>query len=354
MIWWFDFVIWFDNPLSTEIWFPYGFLISIKSIPILADIVIAAIIYWISKRQKKNPLFWSGVYLFSPFTWYLSSLWGQYGQVAYLFALAAFLLTFSLPTLSPLLMAVSISLKPTTLILTPLLLWIYLKRKPKKEVFILGSLLAVVFVFFTIQPFIVNNPLLFIKEVLIPKILLKAEFRVSTNAYNFWHIFTLDKALSHNTKFLWLPAKVWGYLAFTIINIKSFILLKKLNFKNMFNALFIVSAGSWLFLTNMNERYFFLGVASGLFASLYKPKLFKYWIIMSLIYWLNLYRQWWFPEFLSPLKNALSAKGGFVGMVISAVNVYLYLKMTSIISISSKGEKQGSVKQVLKTGRTNK
>jgi hypothetical protein len=104
----------------------------------------------------------------------------------------------------------------------------------------------------------------------------------------------------------------------------------------MFCALFLVGAGSWLFLTSMNERYFFLGVTSGLFVSLYKPKLFKYWFIMSLIYWLNLYRQWWFPEFLSPLKNVLSVNEGFVGVIISAVNVYLYLKMTSIILFRAK------------------
>lgn len=331
MVWWFDFVIWFDNPLTTEVWFPYGFLISIKSIPIIADVLIAGVIFWLAKRLKRNPLVWSAVYLFSPFTWYLSSLWGQYGQVAYLFALAAFLLTISLPVLSPLLMAISISLKPTTLIFLPLFMWIFLKRKPKKETLIIGVLLAAFFIYFTIQPFTADNPLLFIKEVLVPKILLKSEFRVSTNSYNFWHILTLDKALSDNTRFLLLPAKVWGYLAFILINIKGFRLLKKLTYKNIFGAMFLISAGSWLFLTNMNERYLFLGVASGLFVCLYKPKLFKYWLIMSLIYWLNLYRQWWFPEFLFPLKNILTAGGGFIGIFISVINIYLYLRMAKNI-----------------------
>jgi hypothetical protein len=328
MVWWFNFVIWFDNPLSSEIWFPYGFLISIKSIAIMADIVIAGIIFWLAKKLERNPVIWSAIYLFSPFTWYLSALWGQYDQVAYLFTLSSFMLLIKMPGLSPLLMAISISLKPTTVIFAPLYLWMYLKRKPQVKTIFFGVITSILFTYFTLLVFTSDNLIVFIKEVLIPKIILKSEFRVSTNAYNFWHILTLGKALGHNTRFLFLPAKTWGLMAFALINIKTFMYVKKLNYKNIFISMFVIGAGSWLFMTNMLERYFFAGVVGGLFVTMYQPRLFKYWIIMSLIFWVNLFKGWWFPESFSFLKNAMTVNNGIAGLFLSLANVSVYIIMT--------------------------
>jgi len=331
MLWWFRFVIWFDNPISTEIWFPYGFLVSIKSIAIIADVAIAGIVYWWAKKLKKNPLVWSAIYLFSPFTWYLSALWGQYDQVAYLFALSSFLLLIKFPVISPILMAISISLKPTTIIFVPLYLFLYFKRKPKVKTIIFGAGISIIVTYLTLRAFTTADLLIFVKEVLIPKIIYKAEFRVSTNAYNFWHIFTLGKALDQNTKFLFVSAKIWGLLAYTLISIKTFMQIKSLNYKTIFNSLFIIGAGSWLFLTNMLDRYFFAGVVGGLFVTMHHPKLFKYWLITSLIFGLNLYRGWWFPESLVFVKHALIDGNGIAGFFLSIANVWIYLIMAKNI-----------------------
>lgn len=327
MLWWFKFVIWFDNPLSTEIWFPYGFLVSIKAIAIIADLAIAALIAWLAKSLKRNPIIWSAIYLFSPFTWYLSALWGQYDQLAYLFALTSFLSLIKLPGISPLLMAISISLKPTTIIFAPLYLWLYVKRKPKTKAILFGAATSLLFTYSTLRAFTTGSIILFIKEVLIPKIIFKSEFRVSTNAYNFWHILTLDKAMGDTTKFLFLPAKIWGLLAFTIINIKTFKHTKTLNYKNIFSSLFIIGAGGWLFMTNMLDRYFFAGVVGGLFVTIYQPKLFKYWLVASLIFCLNLFRGWWFPDSFLFLKDAITANNGIAGLFLSIANVLVCLIM---------------------------
>ncbi|MFC1649661.1 hypothetical protein ACFL2C_03060 [Patescibacteria group bacterium] len=338
MVWWFNFVIWFDNPLTLEIPFPVGYLMSIKSIAILADIAITSFVYWIARKEGRRALLWSAVYLFSPFTWYLSALWGQYDGVAYMFALTAFLSLVKLPVFSPLLFAVSVSLKPTTILFLPLFAWVYFKRRPKTKSVVVGIAVSAVFTYLSIKVFAPSDVVIFIREVLVPKILFKSEFRVSTNAYNFWHIFTLDKAIVDNTKFLLLPARVWGIFAYTVLNIIGFKIIKKVSFKNVLCAMFVVGAGSWLFLTGMLDRYYFAGVTTGLFVVLYYPKLFKYWLIASLVFWMNLYRQWWYPEMFEPLKQVLIARSGLVGVFLSLVNVGVYISMARYVLLDYFGK----------------
>src|SRR3989304_7936565 len=107
--------------------------------------------------------------------------------------------------------------------------------------------------------------------------------------------------------------------------------IKSLNYKTIFNSLFIIGAGSWLFLTNMLDRYFFAGVVGGLFVTMHHPKLFKYWLITSLIFGLNLYRGWWFPESLGFVKHALIDGNGIAGFFLSIANVWIYLIMAKNI-----------------------
>ena len=61
-----------------------------------------------------------------------------------------------------------------------------------------------------------------------------------------------------------IPAKIWGYLAFLILNFFAFVWTNKKEYPRVFGAMFIIGTGSTLFLTNMMERYFFAGIVSGL------------------------------------------------------------------------------------------
>ncbi len=333
MRWWFNFTVWFDQAkFSPVIVFPKGYIAVMKLLPILADLGIAGILYFVAEKIKKGKgLVYSTIYLLSPFSWYLSSLWGQTDQLAFLFVLIAYVAEFQkiAPFFTPLLFTIGILIKPTSLILLPLFIWIYLKNNHKKTQLILSFFLAFGAFWVTTKAFSGNlNPLFYAKEMLFPKVFLKSEFRVSTNAFNFWRVFIGNKALSDKATFLLLPARIWGVIVFTLLNLFAIKLTKKGDLKRGFSALFIVSAGSYLFMTNMLDRYFFAGILSGLFVCIYYPKLLKYWFVMSLIFWVNLFNQWWYPEWLKPLQTVLTWQEGLVTRILAFSNVAIFLFMS--------------------------
>lgn len=330
MIWWFNLTKWFDiAKTSDEAVYRTGFLVSMKMLPILADLVIAAVIYLIAKTQKiiKHPLLWASIYLFSPFSWYLSSIWGQYDQLSYLPVLLAFILESKkkYPVITPFLLALSIAIKPTSLILVPLFAYLYLKNKHQKKEITLSIILVVIFFLETIQVFTKGNPLEFL-PVLQTKIFEKGSSRLSANAFNFWRIFQLRSTDGADFKFLFIPAYLWSYLAFIFFNILGIRKLQKVDTRNVLTAVFIISAGSFIFMTGMLDRYFFAGVVTGLILCIYNPKYLKFWIPISLIFLINLYNQWWFPEFLHPLYLLMTWQNGLITKLLSLLNVLFFVK----------------------------
>ncbi len=326
---WFAFTTWFDQAkINPEVAFPIGYFMTIKLLPIIADSIIALIIYSIS-TDKRRGVFLSSIYLISPFSWYISSLWGQIDQLSFVPLILAFIFESKrkYPILNFLLIALSISIKPTGLILLPLFLYIHFKNKHNLFITFTGVLSVVLFFVVTTNLFINTNPFIYAKEVLYPKIFLKSEFRVSTNSFNFWRIFIGNKAYGDTMNFLFLPARYWGITMWAIINIFAIKLLKEINLKNVIYAFFIVAAGSWLFMTNMLDRYFFAGIVGGLFVCLYHPNLFKYWFTMSLIFFLNLFNQWWYPESLHLLKQILIWNESLTTRILALINVLFYLIM---------------------------
>lgn len=328
-LWWFDFVKWLGTVLYPPTSFLFGFLITIKLLAILADILIAVIIYLLARRENfRWAIFLSFAYLFSPFSWYLSSLWGQYDQIGFLFTLLAFIFFLSKFSLfSPLFFLIAILLKPTFLIFAPLFLWIYFKARPSINYILIGFVTALGLFIFSTSLFTSRNLFDFMSHDLIRIVFEKAEFRVSTHSFNFWHILIGDKAINQEAIFLFLPFKIWGYGIFLGLYLLAFRTIKKISRENLFKVMFLIGVGGWLFLTNVLERYFFAGVASLLFLCIYQPRLFKYWVILSLTFWLNLYHGWWFPEFLDLLKQTLIWQDGFITRIISACNVVIFLRV---------------------------
>lgn len=329
MLWYFDFVKWFGEKLYAETAFIMGFLISMKLIAILSDMAIGTIIYFLARSYNKGrAIIFPLLFLFSPFSWYISSLWGQYDQTSYLFLILSFIaLVKKNLWLGPILLLISVGLKPTSLILMPLFAWFYIKQKPNLYEFIIALFLGFgIFIHFILL--FADKPLiLFIKEELIPKIFFKTDFRLTTNAFNFWRILTGDKAFSQDFPFLLIPAKYWGYAIFILFNLIAVKISRTINFENIFKGVFLVSAGSWLFLTNMLDRYFFIGLATLLIICIYNKTLTKYWIILSIIFWLNLFNKWWFPQIFSPLKQVLIWQDFLITKILSLVNVAIFIRI---------------------------
>jgi len=315
LLWYFDFVKNFNVLISPSIPFSPNYLIILKLLPIVADILIALILFKLSKSYLLPT-----VYLFSPFSWYISSLWGQTDPIAFLLIVLAFIF-YKKSFLFPVLFFLSFSLKPTSFFLIPLFLYLYFRQKPKPTSVIISVLFCLLITYLTIVPF--NIPL----DKLIPKILNRVD-ALTINSYNFWHIFVLDSPPKTS-----LFTKILSFIFYFLLNLQSFRLLKtKINLKSIFSALFIVSFGSWFFLTNMLDRYAFVGIVSGLFLCIYYPKILKYWLPLNLIFWLNLFRSWWFPQFLWPLKDILTYQHALAGLPLSLLNLFLFVKIVFSIS----------------------
>lgn len=339
MIWFFNYLLWYDKAINPVIPYPNGFIFCIKLIAIIGDLLITWIIYQLAvSRKTKTPHPYPIIYLFSPFSWYISALWGQYDQTSFLLLLLAFFTLLKYPTVSLLLLSFSIGMKPTTAIFIPFYFWILYRKKVSFSKLIVGGIIALLFTWWTIGQFYRSNPINYIQNTLIPKIVYKSEFRVTNNSYNFWHIFTGDKGRNQNEYFLFLPYKIWALFLFVLINFYAFRLNLKPGKKNIISGLFIIGMGSWLFLTNMLERYYFSGIVSGILLLIYYPRLLKYWLLASLLFWLNLYRGWWFPPW-PPLKTFLTSSHLVSGIWLSLVNLLIYLKILFQLSHVSKNKK---------------
>lgn len=326
LLWWFDFVKWFGTNLYFPTHFLTGFLISMKFLAILSDLIIAGIVYVLAKKLGKMAILFAVIYLFSPFSFYISSLWGQYDQLSFLFLLISFLLLEKkLLILAPVFLLISLNIKPTSLIFIPIFLWVYFRQRPSPKIIFLVLVLGVIISLISLLAFAGNNIVDFVRFDLVPRIVFKAEFRVSTNAFNFWHILIGNQALNQNIPFIFVPAKVWGFLAFIFLNILAIRQFKNINLQSIFKAMFIVGMGSWLFMTNMLDRYVFAGVVCLLLLSIMNIKLLKYFFAASLIFWLNLYNGWWFPVQFDILRMILNWQDGFITRALSLVNTGLFI-----------------------------
>jgi hypothetical protein len=99
-------------------------------------------------------------------------------------------------------------------------------------------------------------------------------------------------------------------------------------------AMFIIAFSAWLFMVTMHERYLFSAVVIGLILVGRYPKLFWYWILLSSIFWLNMFNGWWVPLKWLWLKNILTWGGEFYGTIpriLSIINIWLFFKMTKIV-----------------------
>jgi hypothetical protein len=338
MVWFFEFIKWFDTTkTSTEAVFSTGYLASVKILPILADLGISVVIYLVAKRIKdiKYPFLWSAIYLLSPFSWYLSALWGQYDQISFLPLLLAVILESKnkLSWLTPFLVLLAICIKPTALILVPFFIYIYFKNKPKVISVAVSFALCLLFLFITTRIFTEKNLFDFVVNDLYRIIFAKAAPRLSGNSFNFWRLLQGFAAHETDSKFFFIPAYIWSLIFYIALNLAAFGIYIKGNLKSTFSAMFLASAGSWLFMTNMLERYFFIGIVSGLLLCLYNKKLFKYWIALSLIFWINLFSQWWFPEFLSPLKIIILWQNELITKFLAIINVYIFFRMIFLLKI---------------------
>ncbi|MBI2596201.1 hypothetical protein HYW46_05720 [Candidatus Daviesbacteria bacterium] len=78
----------------------------------------------------------------------------------------------------------------------------------------------------------------------------------------------------------------------------------------------------------MLERYLFAGVTSGLFVTIYYPHLFKFWVVLSLIFWVNMYRDFKFPPNIGFFNEILIWNGSIALRILSLINIIFFVKIS--------------------------
>ena len=335
--WYFQFLQWYGTDLYRLTGLNVGNMVTIKFLPILADLLLAGLVYWVAKQiNPKKAFFAYALYMFIPFSWYISAAWGQSDQLGALFVFGSFiLLSKNKLLLSPLLFALAFDFKPTVLLFLPYYFYLlFLQRKYYKQI-IGGIVIAVIVVLLTIIPFTAQNPFIF-PIYRLPRILFSKDTLVGVSAFNFWYIFSTPPSFSDKTVLLFLPYQVWGYVLYFCCFLSAIRFFGGTSLKNIFTSLFVTGLGAWMFLTNMYERYLFVGIAAGLIVSLSYPKLLKYWLLFNIFYWINLFNGFWFPEQFTFLKHTLEWNNGLLQRVFAAADTVLFILMVKQVGVFSK------------------
>lgn len=333
--WFYKFITWFHSSMYALTEYTSGQLMTLKLLPIISDLLVGLAVYKIAmtKAPKWLALMFSAIYLFSPFSWYESGLWGQNDQLGFVAMLVSFLLLLGKSSfLSPVVFLISAGLKPTSLILTPFFIFFACKDKKQTINFLIGCAISLV-LYFVLARLISSRTVWDFSMQLKTRLMARDEFWTWVNTFNFWRVVT-GYLTNVTDTFIFIPYKIWGYIIFGFFNIVAFLVSRKRNIKNLLTSLFILTFSGWLFLVTMHERYLFPAVVLGLILSIYERRLLKYWIVLSLLFFINMYNGWWFPGFLGFLKTILTwgnFMDGVVPKILAAVNVFLFFKMTSLL-----------------------
>lgn len=291
--------------------FMNGHIFSMKLIPIFSDIAIAVLIYLIALKfvNKRIGLITSLVYLFVPYTAYLSSLWGQYDQFSALFLLLSFYLVHlagnSKETrskvlyflLSAVFYLISLEVKPTIAFTVPFYIFYFLRQGPSITHMFL-SLLSVFSVYYLTTALFVTegNVFSYTLDVILPKVMFQGRYVLSTQAFNFWELVSPIRQNSFAYLILGLPSVYWGYIFIIVLNMLAiFRVLRDDGIKSMLSGLFIVAGGSYIFATGMLDRYYFAGLLSFLILTMFYKKTLFLWVLAASIFSLNLFFSWGYP-----------------------------------------------------------
>src|SRR3989344_652357 len=317
------------------------FLAALMKLPaVFADLGIAWIIYLFSKKLSKNQVtnkLITSLVLFNPAFFFLSSLWGQIDSLPIFFALISiYLLLFTEKYIAgDLLFVLGILVKPTALVYLPIYLISFL-QKYKLIKFIKAVLLGSLIFYLSFIPFLSNlkNPFLPF-TIFTEKIMAAQSLPFVTNgAFNFWVLIKGFTGIKDTAPFLLgISYRLWGYFItgfFILLTLKSFLKTKN----QFFYSVFLIAFAVFLFLTKMHERYSLLPLPFILLASLKNsPKgrsissrknLLKWFVVLSLISFLNLYHSWPVPK-LGFITDLLYYPAITSGLSLFNVVIFFYL-----------------------------
>ncbi len=284
------YVLWFLAELHRFIPnLPYEILMKIPAV--LADLGIGLFLYQIVKenRSSKLALLTASLFLFNPFTFFNSAIWGQIDSVFSLSLLVSiFFLLKKRTKLSFVLLGVSSLLKPQAIFFLPLLiLWMIGKKATVGEILI--NLFAFAgAIFFVSWPFFPQNPLSGLIQLMLK----------SSNTYPYTSLFAanlwgfLGTWKPDNLSFLGLSYQFWGlFLLSTGLIFTYFLYWQKKDVRFFFFSAALIVLVFFMLPTRVHERWFYAFFPFFLITAALtnKRKIWFSYGIFSLIFFLNLY-----------------------------------------------------------------
>ena len=312
------------------------FLAALMKVPaILADLGIAFLIFLFAKKiipkDKKNQNIAISLILFNPAFIFNSALWGQIDSIPIFFVMlsAYYLLYTKRDIVSSILFTLALLVKPTALIFLPVYIILFIQKFGIKKsiinLFITNIIFCLFFLPFTFSPY----------KTYLNKILAAQSLPYVTNgALNFWVLIAGFRGIKDVTPFLLnIPYRYFGYFIVGLINIFIILCLiksKKIT-EDFFMALFIASFAAFLFLTKMHERYSLLPLVFLLVYSFKKTKFTGWFIILSIVSFINHYRNWVVPR-IEPVTKILESLP--FAYIVSVINVFIFLYLSGSFFLS--------------------
>ncbi len=307
----------------------YSVLLKLPAI--FADIGIAYLIYnfLIKLGYPKKAKLGAALFLFNPVIWYNSSVWGQTDSIInFFFLLALWFLFNNRPVFSLFSVLSSVYVKVSLAIFSPIFLVLFLNKKfSLKQVgislFVSVSCFALITLFFSYP----KEPIVWLFNLYSKNVLTNQLQVITANAFNFWGIFEGVQPRPHSLFLGPLTYRDWGLLAFTAFYaLFIYWVLKKPKETVAIWAMAIVSFFSFMFLTNMHERYLYPLFPYLTILAMQDKKIVPIFISVSFTHLLNLYHLWWVPK-IEFLESVYSAFDSLLPRLLSLANLFLLFKI---------------------------
>ncbi len=291
---------------------------------IISNFGITALIFVITKSL------WSFIFLFNPATIYLSFVWGQIDYLPIMFLLGSLYLFFAKKIYwSSFLFVLALLSKQTVIIFWPIYLFLILREHGFK---VLAKNLSVSIIIFYLA-YLPFHQFSFIW----PVNLYMTNFTfvaavTSVNSINFWGFLFDFKQISDSLTFLIFSYQNWGYIIFAIFMFyPTLIFLKKpKNMKHILTYFLIITLVYFFSLTRIHERYLAPAIAFFSILVFLDKKIWISAIIMSFIYFVNLYRGLLQPDM--GIFNIWSSSVPFLKLLVGVYflviiyNIYIFVK----------------------------
>jgi len=275
----------------------------VKLPSILADLGIGLLIYKFVKELKNSKVakIAATVFLVNPVIWYNSAVWGQTDALINFFGLwSLYLFWKKKPILAAIVFLSSFYFKGSLLIFLPIILILLAKSETawwKKVIVVLIFPVVLAYLSF---PFVRwMSPIPWLYHLYVDRIFGHQGNMLTANAFNLWALFFgIDFSVNDLGSFLGLTFKSWGQILFMVISAPVLValLVKKFKIESVLFSLSAIAVFSFLFLTNMHERYLYPAIPCLTILIFIVPKMKFFYALLCTAFMLNLYNLWFVPD----------------------------------------------------------